>query len=249
MVMLAVTTLSACAQHQDMTALASQLATQEPPPVAIAFTAQPPSRATARETRRIARDLDGFAACEAAVALAETDQNIPRGLLISIAKVESGRPDPQDGRARPWPWTIDVDGAAHFYATKAEAVDGVKQALAHGAQSVDVGCMQVNLEYHPTAFRSLPEAFDPATNTTYAAQFLRSLLPAAVPRIAPQVQWMTAVGYYHSTTPDLAEAYRQLVAASGAIAALSGTQGRSAHHDRVALAARLRLALCSTVSV
>jgi hypothetical protein len=40
---------------------------------------------------------------------------------------------------------------------------------AAGSQSIDVGCFQVNLYYHPTAFVSLAEGFDPAANARYAA--------------------------------------------------------------------------------
>jgi len=68
----------------------------------------------------------------------------------------------------------------------------------------------------------LPEAFDPQTNAVYAAMFLRSLWQRTPQQQTAARQWMTAVGFYHSTTSDLAEAYRQLVAASGAVAALSG---------------------------
>jgi hypothetical protein len=66
--------------------------------------------------------------------------------------------------------------------------------------------MQVNLMYHPNAFASLEEAFDPGSNANYAAHFLNALY-------AGSKDWPTAVGAYHSETPALGEAYRVLVMA------------------------------------
>ena len=75
-----------------------------------------------------------------------------------------------------------------------------------GVASIDVGCMQVNLFYHPAAFRSLDEAFDPAPNARYAARFLRSLFG----RVGG---WAAAAAAYHSFTPELAAQYAKLIAA------------------------------------
>jgi hypothetical protein len=124
--------------------------------------------------------------------------------------VETGRPAPTGG-LQPWPWTIDADGQSLFFATKDRAVEWARQALARGVGYMDVGCMQVDLQMHPAAFGSLEEAFDPQANAAYAARFLRSL------REGPAGgNWFTAIGMYHSRTPDLAAAYRQAVAAVGA---------------------------------
>jgi soluble lytic murein transglycosylase-like protein len=73
-------------------------------------------------------------------------------------------------------------------------------------QSIDVGCMQVNLMYHPHAFASLEDAFDPRTNAEYAARFLNELYAA-------DRDWAHAIAAYHSETPALGEAYRVLVLA------------------------------------
>ncbi len=73
---------------------------------------------------------------------------------------------------RPWPWTINVAGQGFFFPTKALAVTAVRELLASGVQSIDVGCLQVNLMFHPAAFASLEQAFDPMANARYAARFL-----------------------------------------------------------------------------
>lgn len=144
------------------------------------------------------------AACLTSILDAERGLRLPPGLLPAIARVESGRPDPATGRVQPWPWTINAEGVGHFFATKDEAIAAVEALQARGVRSIDVGCMQVNLLHHPTAFSSLDAAFDPAANAAYAGRFLAGLYGQAA-------SWPIAAGYYHSQTPDLADGYRRLV--------------------------------------
>src|SRR5215472_12112285 len=145
------------------------------------------------------------AQCEAAIDSAEKSSHLPRRLLGAIAEVESGRPD-DAGKVRPWPWTINAAASGQFFATKQEAIDAVRVLQAQGVQSIDVGCMQVNLMHHPDAFASLDEAFDPTANTLYAARFLRSLY-------AMSRSWSQATGAYHSQTPAIGADYEQRVIA------------------------------------
>ena len=146
------------------------------------------------------------ALCATGLQQAEQRWNIPHGLLATMAKVESGRPLPPAG-LQPWPWTIDADGQGYFFQSKAAAVAWAQLALARGVRLMDVGCMQVNLQYHPTAFPSLEAAFDPVANADYAARFLRQLEAGNAGG-----NWFTAVGFYHSQTPELAAIYRGAVA-------------------------------------
>ena len=151
-----------------------------------------------------ARAGDPSALCETAITSAEYTGQVPPRLLSAIALVESGRYDEAAGAVRPWPWTINAEGAGHYYASKAEAIDAVKALQARGVRSIDVGCMQVNLMYHPDAFASLDEAFNPATNAVYAARFLNRLH-------ASGDDWSHAIGAYHSETLALGDAYRVMV--------------------------------------
>ena len=89
-------------------------------------------------------------------------------------------------------------------------VNAARAAQARGVRFMDVGCAQVNLHFHPTAFRDLDEAFDPGANADYAARFLGRLAGEA------DGNWHAATGYYHSRTPALAEGYRERVAAIAA---------------------------------
>jgi len=146
-----------------------------------------------------------YAQCEAAVtAAAKLPGSLPATLLPSIARVESGRLDPATGRVRAWPWTINVDGIGYFFDTKEDVVATVQQLQARGKQSIDVGCMQVNLMHHPTAFTDLDDAFDPAANARYAVQFLLTLYQMTK-------DWPLATAYYHSSTPEFGEEYQRLV--------------------------------------
>jgi hypothetical protein len=139
--------------------------------------------------------------CEAAVANART-KIIPETLLPAIARVESGRLDPVFSRFRPWPWTINVEGVGSFFDSKEEAIAAVQAFQAKGVRSIDVGCMQVNLMFHPDAFPTLEDAFDPATNTAYAVRFLTSLYNQTK-------DWNLAAAYYHSQTQELGEDYQR----------------------------------------
>ncbi len=144
--------------------------------------------------------------CREAIASVEPGSGLPPGLLEAIALVESGRPDPRGG-VSPWPWASNAAGTGRFHATRAEAVGAVAALRAQGVRSVDVGCMQVNLHHHPAAFASLEDAFDPLANVRYAAGFLAELHRRA------GGDWARAIGWYHSTTPNRAAAYRARVLA------------------------------------
>ena len=141
-------------------------------------------------------------ACADQAARYEQTYGIPSRLLDAISKVESGRWDEDRRVTVAWPWTVTARGNGKYFPSKAEAVAEVRRLKAAGVSSIDVGCMQVNLQYHPDAFGSLDEAFDPASNVAYAARFLKGLYGATS-------HWPTAASYYHSQTPSLAAEYRE----------------------------------------
>jgi soluble lytic murein transglycosylase-like protein len=144
--------------------------------------------------------------CEAAIVTAERAERLPERMMGAIAVVETGRPDPATGTPRPWPWTINAEGQGFFFASKQQAIEAVRALQARGVRSIDVGCMQVNLMFHPAAFASLDQAFDPDANARYAARFLTALH-------TENRDWPAAIAAYHSETPALGAAYRQLVMA------------------------------------
>jgi hypothetical protein len=163
-----------------------------------------------------------FAECDTAIdAASKLPGRVPDNLLPAIARVESGRLDPATGRVRPWPWTINVEGAGYFYDSKAEVIAAVRKFQATGVRSIDVGCMQVNLLHHPRAFSDLDEAFDPSANARYAVKFLTALYQQTK-------DWHLATAWYHSSTPDLGEEYQRLVFGR-VMAPMGGSGGRKAN--------------------
>lgn len=178
--------------------------------------------------------LPDAAACEAAMTATERGTVLPARLLAAIGTVESGRTGPH-GSATSWPWTINVDGVGHFYESKAEAMAAVTALQASGSHSIDVGCMQINLHYHPAAFAGLEEAFDPAANVRYGALFLRTLY-------ASTGTWAAAIAAYHSASPDRGQDYSQRVAAVWPLATAYALPLRPANAGAIVAAAASRLA-------
>jgi hypothetical protein len=151
-------------------------------------------------------EADPATLCETAITTAEYVGRLPPRLLGAISLTETGRIDPASGRLRPWPWTINAEGEGRLFETRDQAVAAVKALWARGVQSIDVGCLQVNLMYHPDAFATLNDAFDPLLNAKYAARFLNALY-------ADGKDWARAIAAYHSETPAIGDAYRVLVMA------------------------------------
>ncbi|MGH6932886.1 MAG: transglycosylase SLT domain-containing protein [Dongiaceae bacterium] len=142
--------------------------------------------------------------CAKATNLVEREQGVPRQLLRAISKIESGRFHPRKQVVMAWPWTVMAEGRGRILASKEAAIAEVEALQARGVSNIDVGCMQINLRYHPDAFRDLDEAFDPIANVAYSARFLKTL-------VAEHRSWSKAVAYYHSANPDHYRNYRAKV--------------------------------------
>src|SRR5690606_21478784 len=147
---------------------------------------------------------DSWELCRAATARAEAAAALPPHLLTAIAKTESGRWHAERSETLAWPWTVMAEGRGRFLPSKAAAIEEVRRLLARGLRNIDVGCLQVNLHYHPDAFESLEAAFDPDTNAAYAARFLAALREEAR-------SWTRAIGQYHSRQAIRGNDYRAKV--------------------------------------
>jgi len=154
---------------------------------------------------RAAETLDSpWSLCRQQTARAELAQDVPRHLLGAIAMTESGRWHSERSESLAWPWTVMAEGEGRFLPSKAAAIEAVRDLQARGVRNIDVGCMQVNLHHHPDAFASLEEAFDPAANVAYAADFLLELRREAR-------SWTRAIGQYHSREAIRSNSYRKKV--------------------------------------
>ena len=133
--------------------------------------------------------------CTKAIQAEERRSGVPKHLLEAIASVESGRWNKAIGANIAWPWTVTAQGEGKFYPTRRAAIRAVESLRERGVSNIDVGCMQINLGYHPDAFESLHHAFDPKINVAYAAKFLKTLQ-------ARRRNWDKAVRFYHSSDPE-----------------------------------------------
>jgi len=119
----------------------------------------------------------------------EKQNNIPSGLLLAIATVES------DSK----PYALNIQGKPVIARNKREAASLIHEALAEGITNIDVGVMQLNVRWHRENFKSIEEMLEPKKNIEYAASFLLMLYKK-------YGDWHRAVRFYHSST---AEYYRK----------------------------------------
>lgn len=165
----------------------------------IAAVSSPPARAQDPE---VSTDLQ----CLRYLQSYERGYQIPAGLLTAISLAEAGRRMSEGAPLVAWPWTINVGGQGRFFDTKEQAVAETRKLMDAGQKSIDIGCMQINLRYHPNAFHNIEDAFEPSLNVAYGAQFLSSLHQL-------QGSWAKAVERYHSSEDGKREEYRDRVLA------------------------------------
>lgn len=142
--------------------------------------------------------------CQRATRYAEAASALPKDLLTAISHAESGQWDAQKQAIIAWPWTVTSGGKGRYFPDKQSAIAHVRNLQRKGVRNIDVGCLQVNLRYHPDAFPSLEAAFDPNTNARYAAQFLGKLQRS-------NKSWSQAIKRYHSAHPSRGDPYHERV--------------------------------------
>lgn len=153
----------------------------------LAMAASPASAATNPE-----------AVCDAVSKIAAREAGLPPSMLRALTRTETGRA--RAGRLTPWPWTVNMEGAGHWFDDREKALAFARKHHARGATSFDVGCFQINYRWHNKAFGSVEAMFDPLENARYAAKYLLELK-------AESGSWKTAIGHYHSRTPSRAQEY------------------------------------------
>lgn len=138
------------------------------------------------------------AICDRAAVTASRESGVPLNVLRAISLTETGRV--MSGETRPWPWTVNMEGAGHWFDGPDEVLRYVKRKHAAGSRSFDLGCFQINYRWHGDAFRSFEQMLDPVENARYAARFLTDLYQEFG-------DWTKAAGAYHSRTPTFARRY------------------------------------------
>ncbi len=99
------------------------------------------------------------ARCLEAARMAEAIYDLPEGLLVAVAIVESAL----------HPYAVGTERVARFPPTQA-AAKREAETLEPGARSVSAGCFQINLKAHGPRARAL--AFDAQSSALFAAALL-----------------------------------------------------------------------------
>ena len=124
-----------------------------------------------------------------AYPLAAQRAGIPSTVLYAVALQESGVR--RNGRIVPWPWSLNVAGQSHRYATRADACAGLQQAIrATPHTRIDAGLGQINLGYHQQRYSTACDLLDPYRNLAIAAEILKE-------QHTPGEDWLVAIGRYH----------------------------------------------------
>ncbi|MBE7635523.1 hypothetical protein GUA87_01605 [Sneathiella sp. P13V-1] len=142
--------------------------------------------------------------CRLATEKVETELRLPKRLLNAISLTETGRWHKERREKIAWPWTVYSEGRGRYLPTKAAAIEEVRKLKDKGVKNIDVGCMQVNLYWHPNAFSSLEEAFTPIENARYAGSLLKK-------HRDDSRSWNVAIAHYHSQTKKYYVPYRKKV--------------------------------------
>lgn len=106
--------------------------------------------------------------------------DIPRGLLLAIATVESMR------RAL----AVHNFQGSRYFSSLADAVDYVNEHERKYGRSISIGYMQINWHVHKDKFNSLQEAFSPYHNVRAAVEILLKLYRR-------HGSWEKAIGWYN----------------------------------------------------
>lgn len=118
---------------------------------------------------------------------AERKYELPAGLLLSIALVESG----MDGK--PQPYALNLQGKPLIAQTISEARTHLRDSAGRLRKNTMVGCMQISLSHHKDQFKPVDRILDPRANVFYAARYLKRLH-------AETGSWTRAVARYQGGT-------------------------------------------------
>ena len=117
--------------------------------------------------------------------MAATLNEIPLNVLYAVGLTETGHSGVLN------PFAMNVDGRAVTSHSLQEALANFVAERSKGARFIDIGCMQVNYQWHSVHFHSLTDMFDAEQNVRYAAALLKSLR-------AREGSWTLAVARYNA---------------------------------------------------
>jgi hypothetical protein len=98
---------------------------------------------------------------------------IPSEVLFAVSLQESGTT--MNGRREfaPWPWTLNISEAGHYFRTHDEALAALEREIGANNRRVAVGMFQIHLRFNGHRVDDVRTLLDPATNLRIAAKVLR----------------------------------------------------------------------------
>lgn len=124
----------------------------------------------------------------------EEENGIPKGILSSIASVES----------QYRPYAINTKAKSHNFNSKSQAVEFVENNVKRRNTNISVGCLQLHYRAHRSQFSSVDSMLTPENNISYGARLLKSLYN----RFG---SWEKAIKFYHSTKAKYNRVYYRKV--------------------------------------
>ncbi len=132
--------------------------------------------------------------CVAHAVEAERELNIPTGLLVSIALVESGL------EGAPYPYAMSINGRSVYAQGLDEAQKRLRDRRGELHANTFVGCMQLSVQAHRAHFSPVERIVSPKDNVWYAGRLLARLH-------AEEGNWRAAVARYNGSSMRRAAAY------------------------------------------
>jgi hypothetical protein len=145
-----------------------------------------------------AQDFDYFPSI---IQEAAESEGIPLLYFYSLAAKESSA-RLENGKRRPWPYTINYKGKAYRFASYDDLLLASRGLLNKGITNFDIGFFQVNYKWNKDRFNTLEEIAHPESNARLAAEIYKE-------RYNTYRNWYVAAGRYHnpSNTKGLATKY------------------------------------------
>lgn len=125
---------------------------------------------------------------------AENQYKIPRGLMVAIALIESGR------NGVPQPHALSHNGHTTYAGSSRVAAKMLRDRKGHLHSDMYVGCMQLSLYHHGKHFQPVEKIVDPAANVMYAARYIKRLR-------AERGGWSEALVAYAGATGERSHEY------------------------------------------
>ncbi|MDR1907541.1 MAG: transglycosylase SLT domain-containing protein [Holosporales bacterium] len=117
------------------------------------------------ERRNFLKTIEDSSDCVELTRHFEKKYNIPDGLLLAIACVESTKR----------PWAVNNYRESRYFQSLDDAMEYICQLEKQSQLSISVGYMQINWMVHKSEFKSLRDALKPYHNVEFAAKLLNSL--------------------------------------------------------------------------